>query len=86
MKGPDSKDVEMPCVIGVDIVSEKWQRRKALTGFAICVALLYNILSQMTLFIKNIINEITHLVISEFSLAYEILIGHLGGHNHCQIN
>ena len=70
MKGPDSKDVEMPCVIGVDIVSEKWQRRKALTGFAICVALLYNILSQMTLFIKNIINEITHLVISEFSLAY----------------
>ena len=70
MKGPDSKDVERLCVIGVDIVSEKWQRRKALTGFAICVALLYNILSQMTLFIKNIRNEITHLVISEFSLAY----------------
>ena len=53
MKGPDSKDVEMLCVIGVDIVSEKWQRRKALTGFAICVALLYNILSQMTLFYQE---------------------------------
>ena len=53
MKGPDSKDVEMPCVIGVDIVSEKWQRRKALTGFAICVALLYNILSQITLFYQE---------------------------------
>ena len=53
MKGPDSKDVEMLCVIGVDIVSEKWQRRKALTGFAICVALLYNILSQITLFYQE---------------------------------
>ena len=53
MKGPDSKDVERLCVIGVGIVSEKWQRRKALTGFAICVALLYNILSQMTLFYQE---------------------------------